>query len=345
MTKRITSVALALVMLVSIFAVGTISTSAATSSKSYGHHYNKGDSASWIETITVDSTTKLTIAASTPIFDDNTRGSFSYTIKDSKNTYWLSKSGDNTKTSYTFYAYLKKGTYTIEYYTYGLYNHSYANASYKLTYNTNYKPAAPKITQKIKKTKYTYYTKYEAAITWDKKDSKGNFKYLNDYDGVEVYLKKDNGKWNRERTLYNGYSYYYGVTLTYYNNAYMFFYKVRAYKELKNGTKVYSKYSNVLYTKTSLKPSKPVIKSVKSTKKKQAVVKWKKVSGASGYVVYRSTKKSKGFKKVAAVKGAKYTNKKLKSRKTYYYKVKAFKKISGVKIYSSYSKVKKVKVK
>ena len=81
--------------------------------------------------------------------------------------------------------------------------------------------------------------------------------------------------------------------------------------------------------------------------KKKATVKWKKISYASGYEIYRSTKAKKGFKKIATVKSSKssYVSKKLKSKKKYYYKVRAFVTVNGKKYYSGYSSAKKVKVK
>lgn len=95
------------------------------------------------------------------------------------------------------------------------------------------------------------------------------------------------------------------------------------------------------------KPGKPSV-SVTAGKKK-ATVKWKKVSGAEGYVIYRSTKKTSGFKAVKTItsgKTLKFVNKKLKGGKVYYYKVKAYKKdANGKKVLGSYSAVKKVKVK
>ena len=82
--------------------------------------------------------------------------------------------------------------------------------------------------------------------------------------------------------------------------------------------------------------------------KKSAAVSWKKVSGANGYVVYRSTKSKSGFKAVKTItKGStvKYTNKSLKKGKTYYYKVRAYRTVNKKKVHSSYTKVLKVKAK
>lgn len=50
---------------------------------------------------------------------------------------------------------------------------------------------------------------------------------------------------------------------------------------------------------------------------------WKAAAGATGYEVYRSTSKSKGYQKVATVTATSTTDKKLKAGKTYYYKVRA----------------------
>ena len=62
----------------------------------------------------------------------------------------------------------------------------------------------------------------------------------------------------------------------------------------------------------------------------------------------RSTKKSGGFKTVKTItKGSTvtYKNTKLKSGKTYYYKVRAYVKINNTKYYSKWSTVKSIKVK
>lgn len=84
-----------------------------------------------------------------------------------------------------------------------------------------------------------------------------------------------------------------------------------------------------------------------STKKKTVALKWKKVKDASSYVIYRCDSKNGTYKKIASVSASKtgYTNKKLKKGKTYYYKVRAVKKANKITAYSSYSKIKSIKVK
>lgn len=82
--------------------------------------------------------------------------------------------------------------------------------------------------------------------------------------------------------------------------------------------------------------------------KKQATIKWKKGSKTNGYIVYRSTSKSGKYTAVATIKKGSTvscTDKKLSSKKTYYYKVCAYRTINGKKVYSSYSKVKSIRIK
>ena len=93
-----------------------------------------------------------------------------------------------------------------------------------------------------------------------------------------------------------------------------------------------------------VKLKKAVIKKLKAGNK-SFKVKWKKVSGASGYKVsYKLGKKTKN----KTVKGGKKVSlkvKKLTSGKTYTVKVRAWKKVNGKKYYGKWSKAKKVTVK
>ncbi len=73
---------------------------------------------------------------------------------------------------------------------------------------------------------------------------------------------------------------------------------------------------------------------------------WFKDKGAAGYQVYRSMRKNGKYVCVKKnLKAAKYTDKKLKKGKTYYYKVRAYKKVNGKTITGAYSAIRKVKVK
>lgn len=118
-----------------------------------------------------------------------------------------------------------------------------------------------------------------------------------------------------------------------------YYYKVRAFKNV-NGGKVYGDFSPVRKVKSVL--SKPALKTVKRSSSKKVTLSWKKVPGASGYTVYYSKKKGSGYKKLATIKKGSASSCKVnvKKGKRYYYKIKAFRKASGVTSYSSYSNIK-----
>ena len=95
------------------------------------------------------------------------------------------------------------------------------------------------------------------------------------------------------------------------------------------------------------KPKKAVISSVKSKKKGSMVIKFKKLSKVSGYQLSYSTSKKfkKAKKKVLKASSSSVTIKKLKSKKTYYVRVRAFSKSGSKKSYGAWSKTVKIKVK
>ena len=108
-------------------------------------------------------------------------------------------------------------------------------------------------------------------------------------------------------------------------------------------------------TQTPAAPAKPTVtrpKAVRNVKakatKKGIRITWKKVSGANGYYIYRSTKKKSGYKKIHVVKKGKtqsYLDKKARKGKTYYYKIRTYKKAGGKKMQSNWSKVVRKKYK
>ncbi len=98
-------------------------------------------------------------------------------------------------------------------------------------------------------------------------------------------------------------------------------------------------------TSTATQIAKVKIKSAKNKAKKSVLVKWKKVSGADGYQVQYSAKKSFKKKTSKTRKATKFKAKKLKKKKTYYFRVRAYKIVDGKKVYGDWSKVKVVKVK
>jgi len=106
----------------------------------------------------------------------------------------------------------------------------------------------------------------------------------------------------------------------------------------KNQT-IYAQWDKVVVKKTK-------INKLANMKGKKVKINIKKVSGADGYqIVYSTSKKFKKSAKKTTTKKT-YTLKKLKKGRTYYVKVRAYKKDStGAKVYGKYSAKKKVTIK
>lgn len=95
-------------------------------------------------------------------------------------------------------------------------------------------------------------------------------------------------------------------------------------------------------------PLKVTFSSAENSASKTTTLVWKKVSGASGYEIYRATSRNGNYRKVAAAKNGNITSckdTKLKKGKTYYYKVRAYRTVKGKKVYGAYSEIKRVKIK
>lgn len=91
--------------------------------------------------------------------------------------------------------------------------------------------------------------------------------------------------------------------------------------------------------------SKTAIKKVSALKKKKALIKYKKVKGASNYQVQYSMKKNFAGAKTKTAKGTSLKVSGLKVKKKYYFRVRVCKKVNGKTYYSGWSNVKSVKAK
>lgn len=123
-----------------------------------------------------------------------------------------------------------------------------------------------------------------------------------------------------------------------------YYYKVRAYKII-DGKTFYGGWSAIGKGIPYL--GKTAIAKI-TAKKKALTLTWTKVAGASGYQIYRSTKKTGSYKLVKTIgkQGiVSWKNSKLKKKKTYWYKVRAYRVVSGKKVYGSFSTVKYKKTK
>ena len=113
------------------------------------------------------------------------------------------------------------------------------------------------------------------------------------------------------------------------------------------GTQNYNETSKKITV--TVKPLGTKISKASNTLKRKVTVKWKKKTSISGYAIQYSTdKKFKAGVKTVNVNGAKKSQKvlsKLKKGKKYYIRIATYKKVGKVKYYSSWSRVKSVKVK
>ncbi len=99
-------------------------------------------------------------------------------------------------------------------------------------------------------------------------------------------------------------------------------------------------------TDTKITLKKPTLKV--SAGKKKAALSWKKISKATGYQIQYSKKssmKSSIKVKISKPSTTKRVIKKLTSKKTYYFRIRAYAKTDDGTVYGAYSKKKKVKIK
>lgn len=223
------------------------------------------------------------------------------------------------------------------------------NTDYKVSYERNKEPG-------IGKAVVTGLGNYSGTMTLDFKIKVGepiglkkiattastvklSWKSGGTVSGYELFRSTDGKKWDKVATVNTT-----GCTDKDLTASTTYQYKVRAY--IQNGLKkVYSDYTDVISANTI--PQKPTV-TLSSPRKSQAMIVWTKQSTADGYEIYQSTKKGGEYKMVRNAQGSNcttYTKTKLTSGGTYYYKVRAYKKMKGVKVYGQYSTIQSIKVK
>lgn len=109
------------------------------------------------------------------------------------------------------------------------------------------------------------------------------------------------------------------------------------------------KKTTVLKIPVSITPIRQSVLALKSSKSRQMAVSWKKDTRATGYqIMYSTDKKFRKNVKTVNIKKYKTTHctvKKLARNKRYYVRVRSYKKVSGGKLYGSWSSTKNVKIK
>lgn len=214
---------------------------------------------------------------------------------------------------------LNRGTYYLNAY-YRSWNKAYGNYSFKLT--SLVKPLTPVI-QSTKRINSS-----SIKIAW---------KPVSKVTGYQIYRSTTNkkGSYKLVKTVSSKYKEYTNTGL---KTGTTYYWKVRAYRSA-SGERVYSNLSKAISRKaTLLSPSNLRTEKVSS---RIVRIRWNKVEGASGYMLYRSAPNKNGsFKRINTV-NSKYSSlqdKSLKKGKRYYWKMKAYKVVNGKRVYSGYSK-------
>ena len=181
---------------------------------------------------------------------------------------------------------------------------------------------------------------YKKAYTAKTTSIKLNWTRNKNADGYVIY-QKINGAWKKIATIKANKTT--GYTVKKLKAGTTYYFRIKAY--CKEGTK--TAYSPVSATKkVTTAPKKVSISKVSSPKSKSIKATWKKVSKASGYQMQICTNKKFNKNVISIVtKSTAKSRSKLKSKKTYYVRVRAYRTVDNVKVYGSWSTVKKVKCK
>jgi hypothetical protein len=118
-----------------------------------------------------------------------------------------------------------------------------------------------------------------------------------------------------------------------------YYYKIRAYRNISTTSKIYSAYTAVKAVKPV--PAVPGSYLVSRVSPTSIRVNWAAVSGASGYEVWRSVSAGGTFSRVTSTTAISWLNTGLVPNTVYFYKVCAFRIVNGVKIFGSFTVVKR----
>lgn len=157
------------------------------------------------------------------------------------------------------------------------------------------------------------------------------WKKVSGVSGYQIYRKEAGGKYKKVCTAsWKDTSW----TDKKVNPGISYVYKIRSYSMV-SGTARCSGFSGEKKAKTTL--SVPVV-TVKVSPDLYNTVNWKKISGASGYMVYRKTASGKWTKLTTVKKSSTitYKDKKISANTIYEYMVRAYRNVNGKKVTSSY---------
>lgn len=164
-----------------------------------------------------------------------------------------------------------------------------------------------------------------------------SWKRVKNAKGYQIYrATKKNGTYKKVKTIKTA------KTVSWTNKKLTtgkrYYYKVRAYRGSRKGSFSAKKSGVPKLSKTS---------GVKASATSRSAIKisWSKTSGATGYQVYRVASKNGSYSKIKTTNATSYTNSGLSASKTYYYKVRSYRKVGKTTKYSSFSSVVSAKTK
>ena len=178
-------------------------------------------------------------------------------------------------------------------------------------YCSTYKPITATTLPVKPKVKISSVTTSSVKLSWNK---------VTGATGYVVY-KQVNGKWQKIAIIKST-----SYTIKNLKTATTYKFAVRSFRTV-NKKNYYSTFTGSTDTITaSTNPVKPTISRTSSTRN-TATLSWKKVSGATGYIVYKQVNGK--WVRQGTTKSTSYTFKKLSSKKTYKFAVKAYRTVSG----------------
>lgn len=221
--------------------------------------------------------------------------------------------GNTTAASYT-YSKAKAGqTYTFTVRAYKKTASGYVWSGYDRTGVSGSVLGTPKISKAVSA------GAQKITLSWNK---------VRNANGYRVYVKA-NGKWQAlGNTTASSYTYAKARS----GQAYTF--TVRAYKKTNSGY-AWSSYDTAGITGVAL--DTPKLNKIRRSGT-NAAISWKKVSGSTGYVVYRKAGAGQWKRAGIVTNGTSFTDRNLKKGTKYTYTVRAYFRVNGKSSYSSYNK-------
>lgn len=221
-------------------------------------------------------------------------------------------------TKYTYYKNTSLTTGRYYYYKVIAYRTNGRTTTYSAYSSIKYAKPIPSTPTTSSAASYSYNS---IKVSWGAVSGASGYElyYSTSQNGTYKLLKATTGKYYVHGSLVTGKNYYY---------------KVRAYRTVYR-KKIYSAFATVTFTMPIPSKPLPVADNASYTSN---IINWSAVSGASGYEIYQ-TNEAGTDEDLLSDTGAlrTYTHTSLITNQIYYYKIKAYRTMSGVKVYGSFS--------